>query len=125
MAKRLKFQTVLLLCLLLSPHAHALEWDCPEMKSLVNVMYELATVLNKTPKFDETPQVEASMDKLIGGIHKIVKDEEIPAFTSAFNSMNKIWQAETWNDAQRQSFLQAFDSTTTNLERVYEKYCDK
>lgn len=126
MIKKHTFQVIALFCMLLfSPPVHALEWSCGDMKKLVDSMYNLATVLNKTPYFDENPQVEKSMDKLLASLGKIVKDEEIPAFTSAFSTMNKIWQKETWNNNQRKAFLQAFDSTTTNLERVYEKYCDE
>lgn len=104
--------------------AQALEWECKEMKTFVDSMYDAATYLNDKPNFDENPEIEKNIDKLIPTLKAIAADEDIDAFTNALNKMTTVWNKDVWKGDDIGNFRRALDSVALNLERIYDKYCD-
>ncbi|GAB6043860.1 hypothetical protein [Endothiovibrio diazotrophicus] len=103
--------------------APAAEWECGKMKSFVDVMYKATDFLNSHPSFDEDPKLEQSLDQLLPILAQIAREEEIDSFTDAVQETQTIWAKEEWVGDDIGDFRRAFDATTVNLERVYERYC--
>lgn len=105
--------------------AQAAEAECPQMKGFVDLMYEIADYLNKHPNFDENEQMEKDVDGLVEALKEIAAEEKDSSFSGAVTAMDKVWSKEEWTDADSSEFRRNFDSSVVNLERIYEKYCDK
>ncbi|MBF0111003.1 MAG: hypothetical protein HQL76_17695 [Magnetococcales bacterium] len=122
-ARKIKLILFVGLMLLSGPVA-ALDWSCTEMKEFVDRMYELGDHIAKTPKFDESSRFESGMNTIVDVLDAIARDEEKPQFTSAVESMKRLWNMDTWNNKQRNAFRRSFDAVSVGLERIHAHYCN-
>ena len=115
--------SAMLLALSLVTPPAAAEWECPQMKQFVDLMYEAADYLNHKPRFDENPKLEADIDRLLPLLAQLAREEEVEGFTRAVDETRAVWAKEVWSGDDINQFRRAFDSVTVNLERIYEHYC--